>query len=180
MERHVRRHNKPTTAETATLIVRKELVPIWGRRKVEDITRRDVLDLLDGIVDRGAPIMANRVLATIRKFFNWCVDRSIITASPCAGVKAPSQETARDRVLTDEELCAVWQASDRVGWPFGPFVKLLILTAQRRDEVAGIARSELHEHGTQWHLPGARSKNGLANIVPLADTAQAILKSLRG
>lgn len=178
LTRHVRKHNKPTTAATATQILHKDVVPIWGRRKVADITRRDVLDLLDKIVDRGSPVMANRVLATVRKFFNWCVDRSIITASPCAGVKAPSQETTRDRVLSDAELRLIWTAAERVGWPFGPFAKLLVLTAQRRDEVAGIARSELQGQGAEWHLPGARSKNGLANIVPLSDAAQAILSDL--
>jgi integrase len=176
LERHVRKHNKASTAETAEQILRKDVLPVWGRRKVDSISRRDVLDLLDGIVDRGAPVMANRALATVRKFFNWCVDRSIITASPCTGVKAPSQETTRDRVLTDEELRAVWLAADRVGWPFGPFVKLLILTAQRRDEVAGITKSELHERGAEWHLPAA--KNGLASIIPLSEPAQAILKAL--
>ena len=178
LTRHVRKHNKPTTAATATQILHKDVVPVWGSRKVSDITRRDVLDLLDRIVDRGSPVMANRVLATVRKFFNWCVDRSIISASPCVGVKAPSHETARDRVLTDAELRLVWLASESVGWPFGPFTKLLILTAQRRDEVAGIVKSELHEHGTQWQLPGTRSKNGLANIIPLSGMAQAILNDL--
>jgi integrase len=178
LERHVRKNNKASTAQTAEQILRKDVLPVWGRRKVESITRRDVLDLLDGIVDRGAPVMANRALATVRKFFNWCVDRSIIAASPCTGVKAPSQETTRDRVLTDAELRSVWLGAERVGWPFGPFVKLLILTAQRRDEVAGIKRGELHEYGAEWHLPAARSKNGLANIVPLSGAAQAILKAL--
>ena len=178
LERHVRPKNKARTAETAERILRKEIAPLWGRRRVQDVTRRDVLDMLDGILDRGAPVAANRTLATVRKFFNWCIDRSIITTSPCALVKAPSQETARDRVLNDEELRLVWLAADKVGWPFGPFVQLLILTAQRRDEVAGMVKTEIRDGGTEWHLPSTRSKNKLANIVSLSPAAQAILRSL--
>ncbi|GJD51769.1 Prophage integrase IntS [Methylobacterium crusticola] len=178
LDRHARTKNKASTAEQAARILRKEVVPVWGRRTVESITRRDVLDLLDGIMDRGTPSAANRTLATIRKFFNWCIERSIIATSPCTHVKTPGQETARDRVLTDEELRLVWLAAEKIGWPFGPLVKLLILTAQRRDEVAGIIRTEIRESGTLWHLPATRAKNRTASVIPLSEPAQAILREL--
>jgi site-specific recombinase XerC len=75
------------------------VLPAWSGRRAQDITKRDVLDLLDGIVDRGAPIHANRVLAAVRKLFSWCIERDILTASPCTGLKAPATEQSRDRLL---------------------------------------------------------------------------------
>ena len=71
---------------------------------LKDITRRDVLDLLDGLVAGGRPIAANRVLTSVRKLFNWAIERDILGASPCAGVKPPTPEQSRDRVLSDDEL----------------------------------------------------------------------------
>jgi hypothetical protein len=106
----------------------------WDNRPVIEITRRDVIDLLDAIIDRGAAVQANRTLAVLRRFFNWSLEREIIAVSPIAGLKAPTAEKARDRALTDGEIRLFWVGCDRLGWPFGPMFKLLLLTAQRRDE----------------------------------------------
>ena len=95
----------------------------------------------------------------------WAVERGIITASPCEGVKAPSAERSRDRVLSDDELRRVWTACDAVGWPFGPLVHLLILTGQRRDEVAEMQWSEVDLDGKTWTLPRSRAKNDQAHSV---------------
>jgi hypothetical protein len=114
----------------------------WRGKTVHEIARRDVLDLLDRIVDRGSPVTANRTLAAIGRLFSWCIERDILRASPCAGVKPPTSERSRDRVLADDEIRAVWQACDKVGWPFAPIVKLSILTAQRRDEVAEMPKCD--------------------------------------
>ena len=84
------------------------MLPEWGRRKAREITRRDVIRLLDGIVDRGAGIMANRTLAVIRKMFNFAVSRDIVPVSPCLAVRAPAPEQRRDRVLTTDEIRAFW------------------------------------------------------------------------
>ena len=70
------------------------------------------------VIDRGAPIAANRTLAAIRRLFNWCIARDIIATSPCAGVKRPTTEVPRDRVLNDDELRRVWHAADQIGGPF--------------------------------------------------------------
>jgi integrase len=130
-----------------------------------------VIELLDGLVDAGKPALANQAQAYVRKFFNWCVDRSILGASPCVRIAAPAEKKSRDRVLSDEELRLVWKAAERVGFPFGPFVQLLILTAQRRDEVAGARRRELHEAGKVWTIPSTRTKNSDPHDVPLSDPA---------
>jgi integrase len=178
LERHVRRSNRPRTAEETERLLRQHVLPRWRGRMVHDITRRDVLDVLDRVVDSGAPIAANRVFAAVRKFFNWCVARDIIAASPCAGVKPPTSERARDRVLSDDELRLVWQAADKLGGTFGPLVKLLALTGQRRDEVAGMRHDELDLDARLWTLPSARTKNNQPHEVPLSAAALAVLGSI--
>ena len=104
LARHVRRSNRPRTAQETERLLRLHVLPRWRGRTVHEITRRDVLDMLDRVVDGGAPIAANRALAAVRKLFNWCVAQDILSASPCAGVKPPTAERSRDRVLSDDEL----------------------------------------------------------------------------
>src|SRR5262245_18774930 len=145
---------------------------------VHDITRRDVLDILDRVVDGGAPIAANRVFAAVRKFFNWCVARDILAASPCTGVKPPTAESARDRVLSDDELRLVWQAANKLGGTFGPLVKLLALTGQRRDEVAQMRWNEIDIDNRLWTLPPARVKNNQPHEVPLSGAAVTVLNNV--
>ena len=176
LERHVRRSNRPRSAQETERLLRLHVLPRWRGRTVHEITRRDVLDVLDRVVDGGAPIAANRALAAVRKFFNWCVARDVLSASPCAGVKPPTAERSRDRVLSDDELRLVWQAADQVGWPFGPLVKLLALTGQRRDEVGRMQWSELDLDKQLWTLPAERVKNNQPHHVPLSDAALAVLK----
>ncbi|HBO42800.1 MAG TPA: integrase [Planctomycetaceae bacterium] len=156
-------------------VFKRDILPKWGNKRLEDITRSDVVALMDGISSR-APIMANRVLAYLKKFFNWCCERGYIGTSPCFGLKPPGREHSRDRVLNDDELASVWKASDTVGWPWGPLVKLLILTAQRRNEVAGMRWDELDLEKKTWSLPQGRAKNKNAHVIPLVQTAIDILK----
>jgi len=158
-------------------VLRRELEPTWGRRRIGEIERKDVIRLIDGVADRGAPVMANRVLAHTRKLFNWAVSRDLIATSPCAGVSAPAQETKRDRVLSGADLRALWAACEDVGEPFGSIVRLLVLTGQRRDEVAGMRWAEVDVDAAQWTIPGERAKNGVPHQVPLGKTALSILSS---
>ncbi|MHC2104395.1 tyrosine-type recombinase/integrase [Methylobacterium sp. CM6246] len=178
IERHVKPRNRPRTAEETIRILRTKVLPVWDGRKIQDIGRRDVIDLLDGIVDAGTPVAANRTLAALSKLFNWATDRGVIDANPCVRIKAPAAETSRDRVLSDDELRLLWRACAKIGWPFGPFVQILLLTAQRRDEVAKMRRVELREGGTLWTIPSERAKNGQAHDVPLSGAAQDVLGSL--
>jgi integrase len=178
IERHVKPRNRPRTAEETIRILHTKVLPVWDGRKIQDIGRRDVIELLDGIVDAGTPVAANRTLAALSKLFNWATDRGVIDANPCVRIKAPAAETSRDRVLSDDELRLLWRGCAKIGWPFGPFVQLLLLTAQRRDEVAKMRRAELREGGTLWVIPAERAKNGQAHDVPLSDAAQCVLGSL--
>jgi integrase len=178
LERYTRRHAKASYAAETERLLRNEVLRRWRGRKLAEIKRSDVLELLDDIVDRGAPYTANRTLAAIRRLFNWAVERDLIAVSPCQNVKAPVPETARDRVLDNDELRLVWQAAAAMGWPFGPMVQLLILTGQRRSEVAGMEWTEVDLEKATWAIPGRRTKNGEAHTVPLSSAAMAILKGL--
>ena len=113
--------------------------------------------------------MANRVLTVIKKLFGWAVARDLIVLSPAAGVEAPGKETARDRVLTDTELKAVWEVCQALGYPFGPLFRLLILTGQRRGEVVRMAWPDI-ENGT-WTLPREITKSDRLHVVPLSGLA---------
>jgi integrase len=137
-----------------------------------------VIELIDRIVQRGAEVQANRTLARLRAFFNWAVAKDRVAASPAAGILLPTKEQARERVLTDDEIRWLWQACDVIGWPFGPFAKLLLLTAQRRDEVAGMERAELDLAARLWTIPAARTKNGRLHAVHISDAAHEVLRSL--
>ena len=177
VERYVRPNNKSSKEIERKLNV--EVLPHWGKRPINSITQRDVIDLLDSIVDRGGVgAQANRVLATIRRLFNWAIERGLINRSPTDRVKAPVPETPRDRVLNDSELALLLRATDQLGFPFGPYIKYLILTGARREEVAGMRWSELDRGLTAWILPRERTKNGNEHTIPLAPWAQSIIAGL--
>ena len=157
--------------------VRRELdrfvVAAWGERDIHDITRRDVIDLLDGIADSGRVVTANRIRSYLNKFLNWAVERDILPLSPATGVKPVAKEASRDRVLSDDEIRWFWQACEAEGFPWGPLGKVLLLTGQRLNEVAQITEGEIR--GDLWHLSAGRTKNGRAHDVPLSDAVQAVL-----
>jgi integrase len=178
IERHAKRNTRASSARETERILNKEVLPKWGDKRIQEITKRHVLDLLDGIVDRGGGLSANRTLAVVRKLFNWAVQRGIIDASPVASIKAPLAERSRDRVLSDDEIRWLWLACDKVAYPFGSMAKLLLLTGQRRNEVAGMTFGELDLDKALWCIPGGRTKNDEAHEVPLSDAAFAIIESV--
>ena len=151
------------------------VVEPWGDRDVHTITRRDVIELLDKIVDSGRGITANRVKAHLSAFLNWCVARDIIPVSPATGVKPPVKEASRERVLSDHEVRLFWRACDKLGEPWGPLGKMLLLTGQRLNEVAQMTDAEVL--GNLWHLSSDRTKNARAHDVPLSGAALAVLQA---
>ena len=154
-------------------IVTKELLPHWGSRRIDEIGPREILDLIDGIVDRGHVTMARRVQAYVHRLFKWAKGRHIIEVNPAADLPKPGAEVRRDRVLTDDELKSVWLATNQLGWPYGTVVKLLILTGARREEIGQLRWSEVKD--ANLHLSGARTKNGQPHDIPLSPEAGAIL-----
>lgn len=185
LKRYVEKNNAPNVAKARRKIAEREIIPAWGERFVWDIRRRDIVKFLDGIIDRGAPVQANRTFSFLKKFFNWCIDRDVIEISPMNRMKEPSEEESRERVLSDEELLMVWNAAEADGYPFGPAIQLLILTAQRRQEVGGARRQEFGgstEFGTNlplWTIPKARTKNRKSDhVLPLTEMADQLFHSL--
>ena len=166
-----------TGAETAR-IFNREVLPDWGSWTVGEVSKRDVIALLDRIRERGSPIMANRVLAAVRKFFNWCIGRGILEVSPCSGITAPAREQARHRVLSDEELAHVIKAARRIGFPFGSIVEVLALTGQRRDEVGRMGWEHLDLRRKIWVIPGEHAKNGKPHLVQLSRPVLSILDTV--
>ena len=161
-------------------VVRRELdrhvVSEWGDRDITEITKRDVIDLLDGIADSGRVVTANRVRAYLNKFLNWAVERDIIALSPATGVKPVAKETSRDRVLSDDEIRWFWQACEAEGFPWGPLGKVLLLTGQRLNEAARMTTAEIR--GDVWYLSADRTKNGRAHDVPLSGAVRSVLSAV--
>ena len=178
VELFIQRHAKPKTKnwlETERAL-EKEVVARWRGRRLSQITRAHIHEMTDAIIDRGAPVRANRVFEQFRTLCRWAVARGIIERSPCEGMKAPAAETSRDRVLSDAEVLLVWRSFESVGWPFGPIGKLLFLTGARVNEIAGLEWAELDLRAKAWTLPAARAKNGKANVVPLSGPALEIIR----
>lgn len=138
---------------------------------------RRAVDAIDK--NRGA-IMARRSHAYARAMFGWARRRDLVAVNPFAGMAIEGREVPRERVLTDAELGEVWRAAGALGWPYGDFIRFLLLTLQREAEAAGLRRAELAEDLTVWELPGARAKNGKAHIVHLTEPARAILRAAPG
>ncbi len=179
MKRHVDANALRSAAEIRRMFER-EVTPRWKGRMVTEITKRDIIELVDGVADRGAKVQANRVLANVRRFFNWCVERDLLVSPPTFKVKgAVSEKTiARDRALTGLEIRAVWNACGELGYPFASAFRLLLLTGQRREEVLQAKWSEIDLEGALWTLPRSRTKNNKAHSVPLSASAVEIIKAL--
>jgi len=127
--------------------------------------------------DRKA--IAGRTLAYGRACYGWAMKRERLPGNPFANLPTDDYRVAsRDRVLTGEELSAIWRATGDVGEPFGSIVRLLILTAQRESEVGGVAWAELSDDLAMWMIPAARAKNGNDHLVPLAPAARELLTAL--
>jgi integrase len=156
-------------------LIEKNVIPSWSHRLIADIGRRDVLDVIDAIVDRGSPICACRVHAHLHRLFKWSVGRGIINSNPMADMPRPASATKRERVLSDDELRAVWQASKQLGWPFGTAIQLLILTGARREEIGQLRWSEIDAQ--EIKLAGERTKNGESHGIPLSKAALSIIET---
>lgn len=154
------------------------IVARWAERAVHGIRRRDIRELLEASKARGATTTANRELSALKTFFAWCVDGEIIDVSPALRLAKPAPENRRTRILTDTELRLVWLAGAAEGYPFGDIVRLLMLTAQRRGEVAGARWTEFDLKARTWTIPKERTKNGLPHLVPLSDAAFAMLEEM--
>jgi integrase len=175
IDRYAKIEQSKTWRDTDS-IFRRDLKPYFQDKPLPSIQPPDIIRLLDRVHERGdsAAIKAYKAL---RVMFAWAVEKHELAASPMQNMKPPAKIAPRERALTDAELRLVWLAANGLGWPFGPIIQLLILTGQRRDEVAGLRWPELDFTAKQWLLPAYRSKNEEENLVPLAPMALSILKA---
>jgi integrase len=156
-------------------LLRREIGKAWASRSIHEITKRDVVEVITAIEQRGAPIAANKTLKILKTFLRWCVGRAVLDQSPADGVPLPAKEISRDRILTDDELARVIIAAREMGGRYGGIVELLALTAQRREEVARASPDELDIEQRIWTLPKSRTKNGKPHIVHLSNEAIVVL-----
>jgi integrase len=159
--------------------LRIHVKPVLGQKPLPKITRADVVAVFDRMPSSQVANQRN-VFAVIRRMFRWAVSRGDIERSPMEGMETPPPVKARDRWLSDDELGRVWNQAMKTHRCFGPIVRLLILTGQRREEVASLSWEELDRGELMWTLPGDRAKNGEPNRVPLNELAVAVLDEVVG
>lgn len=160
-------------------MIRRELVPRWGHKLANQISRGDVIALADEIKKRGAGVMANRTLSLVRRLYNWGIDAELVQTNPAAHIKARTKEKSRDRVLSADEIKALWERLEQIPGELGTrlALKLILVTAQRPGEVVRLAWEEIDSENV-WTIPAEKSKNGRAHRVPLSPLALELLGSL--
>ena len=176
IEKHAKKNKR--SWRTDELAFERDILPRWRHRKAASITRKEVVRLLDDIVERGAPVQANRVLEILRKAYNWAISRDIVIYNPCIGIERPVKERASDRVLTADEIKAVWAALTDEEPAIATAYKLRLLTAQRGQEVKTMRIEDIDRGNGWWTIPGERSKNERSHRVPLSPQTEAVLEEL--
>lgn len=149
----------------------------WNK-PAESLDRAAIVRTLDDMARAGKMSIASRTAAYGRACYQWAIKRGTLTANPFAALPAVGAKAKRERVLTDDELAAIWRAALGMVAPFGPITRLLILTGQRREEVAGMTWAELSDDLTTWTIAADRAKNGAPHRVPLAEPARKIVRAL--
>ena len=182
LDLHARPHKKPASIKEDTRILDTYLLPAWGRRKFQSITRSDVIRLLDEIkFKRGAPVMANRVKALASTIFNFAARKALVPvtfANPCTNVEQPIKEKSRERWLSDDEIKALWKDLESRAEPTASIYRLVLLTGQRPGEVKAMRWPDIDNENI-WTIPDTETKNHREHKVPLSSHALAIIERLR-
>ena len=179
LEAYIAQHvSQNRSARGTSQMLRRELAS-WSSRSIHEICKRDVIEVIAAVEQRGASVAANKTLKAIKTFLRWCVGRAVLDHSPAEGIPLPTKEVPRDRVLTDDELARVVIAARNIGGPYGAIVELLALTGQRREEAARCVWEEIDFHSRTWTLPNLRTKNAKPHVVHLSDQAIAVLSQAK-
>ena len=177
---HARRFKRSADEDDRRL--KLHILPKWGGRNYEKISRGDVIELIEGLISAGTPSLANSVHALVSSMFTFALDNGLVHGSPCARLKKRAAENIGRRVLTDAELRLFWPkvvhapVSRRVGLA----LRLALLTGARAGEVAGLRRAELanlDKPGAEWVIPVERTKNGRAHLIPLPSLAVTTIQA---
>jgi integrase len=178
MAEHSRRHKRPRSADEDDRNLRLHILPTFGTKRFDKITRAEVIALLEGLVTAGTPTAANRVHALLSAIFNFAIDNAILNASPAARLKRRGVERVAKRTLSDDEIRLFWPnvLHAPVSRSVGLALRLALLTGARAGEIAGMRREELADldDGARaaWTIPGERTKNGRTHIIPLGPLAR--------
>ena len=151
--------------------------PHLGALGLGEIERGHVRAMLAAI-EPHYPVAANRALQRLRAMFNWAMEHDLATVNPTVGIKRPTRERPRSRTLSDDEVAAVWRACAGLGYPGHQFVRMLILTGQRRDDVRLMHWSEIDLDRRDWTIPAERYKGDRAHLVPLTEAMAAMLEDM--
>lgn len=151
------------------------VLPHWRDRKIGEIRRSDVRDLLEGV---EGDVLPGRVLAIVKTVFRYALSRDWIDSSPVEGIGKPKADTQRDRVLNMEEARAIWTAAGLLGFPFGHYLRTLMLTGQRRTEVAAMRWNDVDLDAATWIIPAKETKSARTHLVPLSAPVVGLLRDL--
>ena len=176
---YIDRHARPNLRswETEVRVLEKDLLPAWRNLPAHLITAADVRLLLDGIVDRGAPVMANRTRGEISRIFNFAIGRQILDHNPASRVRPPAREQSRQIVLTEQQIKTLWALWNREASPVAGAFQFLLVTAQRGMEVLTMRWQDVE--GSWWRIPPEVVKNKLAHRVHLSPLAHSIIERQR-
>ena len=166
---------KPRSFEEVERHLTKHWSPL-AEVPLRSVTRSDVAAQLGRIAKSSGPFASNRARAALSAFFSWAIGEGLVDATPVLGTNKATEEISRDRVLSSEELAAIWNEAGQ--GDYGAIVRLLILTGQRREEVGGMLWSEIDLDKRIWRIEAERTKNGLPHDVPLSAPALELLRGL--
>jgi integrase len=181
LDRYVEVYCKPNQRNWRQVarIFESHVKPALGKKPLPGLRRADIVELLDDLQNKnGFQAQVNRVRSQIIAALNWAVEREWIEVNPATAIKKRRLEKARDRVLSNDEIRAVWRAADGLTEPRRALVKAWVLTGQRRDEVRCMTWSEVDLKGAVWHLPAARNKGKRDHEVPLSPAMLELLGQL--
>lgn len=176
LERYSKRRKR--SWKTDERMLRKDLLPAWGQAKASEISRADVRELLDAIVERGAPIQANRTRGLIGSIYNWGIEQELVEHNPTYRVKLPARERRRERVLSWDEIRELWEALDSEEPVIAAVLRLMLLTAQRKIEVVSMKWRYIQDG--RWTIPAEVVKGNRTHVVPLSRQAQYLVNRCRG
>lgn len=178
MPRYLRSKEQLRSFHDLKSVVNKYILPGLGDRFADSVTRGEISKFIAEIAETH-PTRARNVLAQLSAFYSWALPQlDGLPANPCRDAGRPPKPVARDRVLSDLELAALWQVADGESLPWGPALKLLMLTGARRSEVFEADKAEIDIKAKEWVIPADRAKNGLPHIVPLSVEALTVIKAI--
>jgi integrase len=158
-------------------VLDRDVIPAMGERPAGEVSRAEVADLLDKVAIR-APVLANRLQNTISSVFSWALSEGLVTANPVTGLRKRTQETAKERVLSDPEIQSFWKAAGEASPAYRDTLRLILLTGQRPGECAGIRAQEVDLEAGLWTIPASRTKNKIEHAIPLVGQALDIVSRL--